>query len=133
MLFDIDPIYLVWLFIAISAGLAFEAVYLLCFSAASYRSRINRRLYSPDMREVDAAALLRDLCEDIKDASGSDSIVCHIHPSSVKLSRERAMLLSLLVAELMLDKTMLQDVLAKKLGRPRGAARWWSTYTRPTG
>jgi putative transposase len=38
-----------------------------------------------------------------------------------------------LVAELMLDKTMLQDVLAKKLGRPRGAARWWSTYTRPTG
>jgi two-component sensor histidine kinase len=66
-------------------------------------SRINRRLYSPDMREVDAAALLRDLCEDIKDASGSDSIVCHIHPSSVKLSRERAMLLSLLVAELMLN------------------------------
>src|ERR1700730_15188017 len=59
-----------------------------------------RRLYSPDMREVDAAALLRDLCEDIKDASGSDSI---IHPSSVKLSRERAMLLSLLVAELMLN------------------------------
>ncbi len=45
-MFDVDfnPIYLVWLFVAVSAGLAFEAVYLLCFSAASYRSQINRRL-----------------------------------------------------------------------------------------
>ena len=42
--FDFDPIYLVWLFVAISAGLAAEAVYLICFSTASYRSRINRRL-----------------------------------------------------------------------------------------
>jgi two-component sensor histidine kinase len=66
-------------------------------------SRINRRLYSPEMGEVDAASLLRDLCEDIKEASGSNSIVCHVHPSSVRLSRERAMLLSLLVAELMLN------------------------------
>src|SRR5208282_51342 len=41
---DFDPIYLVWLFVAISAGLAFEAVYLMGFSAQSYRSRINRRL-----------------------------------------------------------------------------------------
>jgi len=41
---DFDPIYLVWLFVAISAGLAFEAVYLTCFAAGSYRSRINRRL-----------------------------------------------------------------------------------------
>jgi len=44
MLFDLDPIYLVWLFVALSAGLAVEAVYLMGFSAASYRSRINRRL-----------------------------------------------------------------------------------------
>src|SRR5271167_1401809 len=44
MLFDINPIYLVWLFVAVSAGLAVEAVYLICFQAASYRSRINRRL-----------------------------------------------------------------------------------------
>ena len=29
MAFDIDPIYLIWLFVAISAGLAAEAVYLL--------------------------------------------------------------------------------------------------------
>jgi len=42
--FDFDPIYMVWLLVAISAGLTVEAVYLLCFSAASYRSRINRRL-----------------------------------------------------------------------------------------
>jgi tight adherence protein B len=41
---NLDPIYLVWLFIAISAGLAFEAVYLLGFSKASYRSTVNRRL-----------------------------------------------------------------------------------------
>jgi len=44
MSLNLDPIYLVWLFIAISAGLAFEAVYLLGFSKASYRSTINRRL-----------------------------------------------------------------------------------------
>lgn len=66
-------------------------------------SRINRRLYSPDMLQVDAAILLRDLCEDIKDANGSNNIACDIRPSAVKLSRERAMLLSLLVAELMLN------------------------------
>src|SRR5690348_8550244 len=44
MSLNFDPIYLVWLFIAISAGLAFEAVYLLGFSKTSYRSTINRRL-----------------------------------------------------------------------------------------
>ena len=42
--FDFDPIYLVWLFVALAAGLAVEAVYLMGFSAASYRSQINRRL-----------------------------------------------------------------------------------------
>jgi tight adherence protein B len=41
---DFNPIYLVWLFVAVSAGLAFEACYLLFFSAASYRTQINRRL-----------------------------------------------------------------------------------------
>jgi tight adherence protein B len=44
MSFYFDPIYFVWLFVAVSAGLTVEAVYLLCYSAASYRSRINRRL-----------------------------------------------------------------------------------------
>jgi len=42
--FDFDPIYLFWLFVALAAGLTVEAVYLTCFSAASYRSNINRRL-----------------------------------------------------------------------------------------
>jgi tight adherence protein B len=44
MLFDFDPIYLIWLFVAVSAGLTVEAVYLLTSSKASYRSQINRRL-----------------------------------------------------------------------------------------
>jgi tight adherence protein B len=44
MSFDFDPIYLIWLFVAVSAGLTVEAIYLLCFSTASYRSQINRRL-----------------------------------------------------------------------------------------
>jgi tight adherence protein B len=44
MPFDFDPIYLVWLFVAVSAALTVEAIYMMCFSAASYRSRINRRL-----------------------------------------------------------------------------------------
>ena len=44
MSLDFDPIYLVWLFVAISAGLAFEAVYLLGFSKASYRSTFYRRM-----------------------------------------------------------------------------------------
>jgi tight adherence protein B len=44
MPFDIEPIYLFYLFVAASAGLAAEAAYLLFFSKASYRSRINRRL-----------------------------------------------------------------------------------------
>jgi len=44
MAFDFNPIYLVWLFVAVSAGLAFEAFYLLFASTTSYRSQINRRL-----------------------------------------------------------------------------------------
>ena len=41
---DFDPIYLIWVLVAASAALIFEAVYLLCFKAGSYRSTINRRL-----------------------------------------------------------------------------------------
>ena len=44
MSFDLDPIYLIYLLIAASAGLAVEGVYLLCFSGASYRQNVNRRL-----------------------------------------------------------------------------------------
>jgi tight adherence protein B len=44
MSFDFDPIYLIWVLIGASAALMVEAVYLLCFSTASYRNQINRRL-----------------------------------------------------------------------------------------
>jgi two-component sensor histidine kinase len=66
-------------------------------------SKINRRLYSPEMDQVEATSLLRELCQDIKDASGAEAIICEVKPSAVKLSRERAMLVSLLVAELMMN------------------------------
>jgi tight adherence protein B len=57
---DFNPIYLVWLFVAVSAGLAFEAVYLLCFSKASYRSQINRRLMLSKDR-IDRESVLTEL------------------------------------------------------------------------
>ena len=41
---DLDPIYLIYLFVAVSAGLFVEGVYLLFFSGASYRKNVNRRL-----------------------------------------------------------------------------------------
>jgi tight adherence protein B len=44
MSFELDPIYLVYLFVAVSAGLFVEGIYLLCFSGASYRKNVNRRL-----------------------------------------------------------------------------------------
>jgi tight adherence protein B len=44
MTFEFDPIYLVYLLVAASAGLFVEGVYLLFFSGASYRKNVNRRL-----------------------------------------------------------------------------------------
>ncbi len=44
MSFDFDGIYLVYLLVAVSAGLFAEGVYLLFFAGASYRKNINRRL-----------------------------------------------------------------------------------------
>jgi tight adherence protein B len=44
MSFEFDPIYLIYVFVAASAGLFAEGVYLLCFSGASYRKNVNRRL-----------------------------------------------------------------------------------------
>jgi tight adherence protein B len=43
-MFEFDSIYLIYLFVAVSAGLFAEAIYLLFYSGASYRRRINRRL-----------------------------------------------------------------------------------------
>ena len=42
--FDLDSIYLVYAFVALAAGLAVEAFYLLFFTSNSYRKNINRRL-----------------------------------------------------------------------------------------
>ena len=44
MPFDIDPIYVIYLFVALAAGLFFEGIYLLFFNARSYRKNVNRRL-----------------------------------------------------------------------------------------
>jgi tight adherence protein B len=43
-MFDINPIYVFYLFVAVSAGLLAEGVYLLAYSGASYRKNVNRRL-----------------------------------------------------------------------------------------
>src|SRR5579871_2984563 len=43
-MFDFDPIYMVYGLVAASAIMLFEGVYLLCFSGASYRQNVNRRL-----------------------------------------------------------------------------------------
>ncbi len=43
-MFDLNPVYLVYLLVGASAIFMFEAVYLLCFSGASYRTNVNRRL-----------------------------------------------------------------------------------------
>ena len=44
MSFDFDPIYLIYLLVAASAGLFVEGIYLLFFSGGSYRKNVNRRL-----------------------------------------------------------------------------------------
>ena len=43
-MFDFDPIYLIYVLVAASAGLFAEGIYLLCFTGASYRNNVNRRL-----------------------------------------------------------------------------------------
>jgi tight adherence protein B len=43
-MFEFDTVYLVYLFVALAAGLLAEAIYLLFFTSRSYRKNINRRL-----------------------------------------------------------------------------------------
>jgi tight adherence protein B len=43
-MFEIDPLYVIYLFVALAAGLTVEAVYLLFFQTRSYRMNVNRRL-----------------------------------------------------------------------------------------
>lgn len=42
--FEIDPVYVIYLFVALAAGLFVEGIYLLFFSTRSYRKNVNRRL-----------------------------------------------------------------------------------------
>jgi tight adherence protein B len=42
--FEIDPLYVIYLFVALAAGLFVEAIYLLLFNTRSYRKNVNRRL-----------------------------------------------------------------------------------------
>ena len=44
MPFELDSIHLVYLLVAVSAGLFAEGIYLLFFNSRSYRKNINRRL-----------------------------------------------------------------------------------------
>src|ERR1700687_3564967 len=44
MSFDLDPIYVIYLLVAVSAGMFVEGAYLLFYSGASYRKNVNRRL-----------------------------------------------------------------------------------------
>src|SRR5947209_4981870 len=44
MSFELDPIYLIYLFVAAAAVLFVEGIYLLCFSGVAYRQNVNRRL-----------------------------------------------------------------------------------------
>jgi tight adherence protein B len=41
---NFDPIYLIYVLVAASAGLFAEGIYLLCFTGATYRTNVNRRL-----------------------------------------------------------------------------------------
>jgi putative transposase len=50
----------------------------------------------------------------------------------MKLLQEENLRLKQLVAELTLDKAMLQDVLSKKWYSPRGVDRWWSIWAAVT-
>ena len=52
---------------------------------------------------IQADVLLREICGDMQAAFGGEGIVCDIRPSTVRLERERAMLMSLLVVELLMN------------------------------
>lgn len=60
MPFEIDPVYIIYLLVALAAGLAVEAVYLLFFNTRSYRKNVNRRLKLLD-KQSDREAVLAQL------------------------------------------------------------------------
>ncbi len=58
--FEIDTIYVIYLFVALAAGLFAEGIYLLFFNTRSYRKNINRRLRLLD-NQPDREAMLVQL------------------------------------------------------------------------
>jgi two-component sensor histidine kinase len=68
-------------------------------------SRINGRLYNPEMQDIEATPFLETLCQDILASMGNNNVFVVVSPSSIKLRREKAMLVSLIVAELMMNAT----------------------------
>ena len=60
MPFELDPIYVVYLLVALSAGLFVEGVYLLFFNTRSYRKNVNRRLKLLD-KQADRESVLVQL------------------------------------------------------------------------
>jgi K+-sensing histidine kinase KdpD len=68
-------------------------------------SRINRRLYSPELQEVEAAPFLEVLCRDVLASMGNENVSVFVNAPAIKLRREKAVLLSLIVAELMMNAT----------------------------
>ena len=59
MPFEIDSIYVVYLFVALAAGLFVEGIYLLFFNTRSYRKNINRRLKLLDNQPDREATLVQ--------------------------------------------------------------------------
>ena len=60
MPFNFDLIYVIYLFVALAAGLLVEGVYLLFFNTRSYRKNVNRRLKLLD-KQVDRESVLVQL------------------------------------------------------------------------
>src|SRR6266567_2428403 len=59
MLSDIDPLYVIYLFVALAAGLFVEGIYLLVVPSRSYRKNINRRLKLMDAQPDREAILVQ--------------------------------------------------------------------------
>ena len=58
-MFDLNPLHLFYLLIGLSAAMFAEGAYLLCYSKASYRKNINRRLKVIDIRPDRESALVQ--------------------------------------------------------------------------
>jgi tight adherence protein B len=71
MSFAIDPLYLIYLLVALAAALFVEAIYLLVFPSRSYRKNINRRLKLMD-GQPDREAILVQLRRERGLSSGGD-------------------------------------------------------------